>query len=319
MLVPSPLSSRDVPTVLHPHPTQCRCPGRGVSFLPCPTRVNQQARSSSPSAYGGRPCSTLPQECDSPRRTALSRGPRLALPPAPRRRGGVLPRPHLPDDPAAVHAATNRDDTVCTAKVNLSDEIDLEDYVCRPGYFCPALAKAFSIHFHNTNALIHSYNSDIEMFTMNLLADTSPRPRADFLTPPSHKIPMWQWRPATGAQRHRAACEPMLICDDEASSTDFSTPHPPSTRLQYPFLHRRSSIQFIYDDKASSSNHALLQVVRCHAHVRSRERKRRKGCGDRGCKMADSPATTRKERARDLQKPSEPRRRRRRLGGSLRR
>jgi hypothetical protein len=76
---------------------------------------------------------------------------------------------------------------VCTAKVNLSDEIDLEDYVCRPGkisvadvelvswrrprflciccfltivlpgYFCPALAKAFSIHFHNTNALIHSY------------------------------------------------------------------------------------------------------------------------------------------------------------------
>lgn len=55
-----------------------------------------------------------------------------------------------------------------------------------------------------------------------------------------------------------------LICDDEASSTDFSTPHPPSTRLQYPFLHRRSSIQFIYDDKASSSNHALLQVVLVH-------------------------------------------------------
>uniref|UniRef100_A0A804P2F2 Gamma-glutamylcyclotransferase n=1 Tax=Zea mays TaxID=4577 RepID=A0A804P2F2_MAIZE len=52
-----------------------------------------------------------------------------------------------------------------------------------------------------------------------------------------------------------------LICDDEASSTDFPTPHPPSMRLQYPFLHWRGSIQFICDDKASSTNHALLQVV----------------------------------------------------------
>jgi hypothetical protein len=41
------------------------------------------------------------QERDSPRRAALSRGPRLALPPAPRRRGGVLPHPHLSDDPGA--------------------------------------------------------------------------------------------------------------------------------------------------------------------------------------------------------------------------
>eukprot|EP00267_Zea_mays_P024236 XP_008650718.1 uncharacterized protein LOC103631631 [Zea mays] len=44
----------------------------------------------------------------------------------------------------------------------------------------------------------------------NLLADTSPRPRAHFPTPPSHKILMQQWRPATGAQRHCAACEPMV-------------------------------------------------------------------------------------------------------------
>ncbi|KAL5653991.1 hypothetical protein ACJX0J_033310 [Zea mays] len=38
--------------------------------------------------------------------------------------------------------------------------------------------------------------------------------------------------------------------------------------------------------------------------------RRRKGCGDRGCEMADSPTTTRKERARDLQKPPDPQRRR---------
>ncbi|PWZ29760.1 Inosine triphosphate pyrophosphatase [Zea mays] len=33
MLVPSPLSSRDIPTVLHPHLAQCRCP-RSRSLLP---------------------------------------------------------------------------------------------------------------------------------------------------------------------------------------------------------------------------------------------------------------------------------------------
>jgi hypothetical protein len=86
----------------------------------------------------------------------------------------------------------------------------------------------------------------------NLLADTSPRPRAHFLTPPSHKILMQQWRPATGAQRHYATCEPMVRSVVSIYSRRTSpTPLPPLARPRPAHLRRRGIFDRLPDTPSS--------------------------------------------------------------------